>query len=142
MGRFFLVFLITLSLEILEITLFPYPLLFIWVICFSVVSLERESFCLSFLSGLFSDFLEGQDFGKSSLFFLGISLLIAFYKRKFKVLHPLYFFPFMIFSLLIFNYFEFGEVLFLKIPYSLLIGVCLFKLAQVLKITKEIKVEV
>lgn len=114
-------------------TVFPFPLGFLWVICFTIVSREVESFYLAFLTGLFSDFLKGEYFGKTALVFLIFSLLIALYKRKFKVLHPLYFFPFVSGAVLVFNFWEFGEVEVFRVFLSLLWAVVLFKIAQALQ---------
>lgn len=142
MRQAVLVFLITLILGLLEISLVFYPLLLCWSMAFSLVGKENESLFLSFFSGLWLDFLKGEDWGKTSMAFLIFWLVVALYKRKFKVVHPLYFFPFVGLTVLVYNFYEFGDILVGKLPFSLLLAVGLFKAAEVLTPKeKEIKVE-
>lgn len=138
----FLSLLIAVILGILEVTVAWWPLTFLWVICFSMINPEKESFWLAFLAGVYADFLKGEILGKTSLVFLGFSLMVALYRRKFKVEHPLYFFPFVAVSYLIFNFFEFREPLMgsghgFGVLWSMLIAAVLFKVAQVLTPKKE-----
>ena len=147
MSRFFLVTLIVLILGILETTVASYPLLFLWMLCFSMVNKEKQSFWLAFLSGLWLDFLKGGVLGETALVFLIFSLLVVLYKRKFKVIHPLYFFPFVLISVLVFEFWDssppagglrqgfggIGEIWGIKVFWSLLVAAILFRLAQVLK---------
>ena len=146
MGRLFLIILITFLLAILEVGFFPYPLLFLWVVCYSLTNPPRASFYLAFLSGIFSDFLQGEMLGKTALLFLGFSLLISLYKKKFKVLHPLYFFPFILGAVGFFEVWEMGRVFWpisgfwlKRVFLSLLVAIVLFKLAQRFKPKEEIK---
>lgn len=136
-----LVFLLTLAisfiLEILEVTILSYPLGFLWLISYSLFESSSKSFYLSFLSGLWLDFLKGEVFGRTALIFLIFSFLVYLYKRKLKVHHPLYFFPFILSSYLVFNFFEFGEVHLLRFPFSFLLAFIFFKIIKVLAEKKE-----
>lgn len=139
---FLIALIITLILGLLETSFIFYPLLFCWAMAFSLVSKGSESLFLSFFSGLWLDFLKGGEWGRTSLYFLSICFLIALYKRKFKVVHPLYFFPFAGLAILVYNFYEFGEILVQKLPISLLLALGLFKVAKVLTPKeKEIEVE-
>jgi len=140
--RFFLVILTIFILGILETTVASLSLLFLWAICFAMAGGEKESFWLAFLSGLWLDFLKGGVLGETALVFLIFSLLVALYKRKFKVIHPLYFFPFVLISVLVFELWDpsassgqgfggIGETWGIKVLWSLLAAVILFKLAQI-----------
>lgn len=127
---------ISLILGILEVMVAPLPLSFLWVVCFAMVGGDKESFLLSFLSGFWLDFLKGDFLGKTSLVFLGFSVAVFLYKRKFKVLHPLYFFPFVLVAVLFYDFWEsgvigeIGKVGVLRMIWSLVVAVGLFKLAQ------------
>ena len=143
MKKAFFVSLLTLFLGVLETTFFSWPLLFLWVICFSIKSGEKESFWLAFLSGLFADFLKGEDLGKTALFFLGFSLLVFLYKRKFKVDHPLYFFPFIGLAVMGWKVWEIGkiggigEIRGIRVFWSLLWAVGFLKIASIFTPKKE-----
>ena len=122
--------LITLILGILETTVVSYPLLFLWAITFSMVSEEKESFWLAFLSGLWLDFLRGGVWGETTLVFLMFALVVTLYKGKFKVIHPLYFFPFVAAAMGIYEFWEFREVGVFRVFWALVMAMGFLKLAQ------------
>ena len=133
MVKFFSVFLITLILGILETTAVSYPLLFLWVVCLAMIFQEKQSFWLAFLSGLWLDFLKGGVLGETALVFLGFSMLVSLYKRKFKVEHPFYFFPFVALSVLVWEIWEIRGIGGFRVFWSLVMAMGLFKLAQGLR---------
>ena len=149
MTRFFLVILITLILGILETTIASYAFLFLWVITFSMVSKEKESFWLAFLSGFWLDFLKAGILGETALIFLMFVLVVTLYKGKFKVVHPLYFFPFVALSVLVWEIwdpsagsgqgFRWGGVL--RVFWALVMAMGFLKLAQISQIKQIGRIE-
>ena len=136
MKRFFLIFLITLILGILGVILTSYPLLFLWMICLIMIVQEKEGFYLAFFSGFLVDFLKEGVWGETSLFFLLFTLVVSLYKRKFKVIHPLYFFPFVMLAVGFYEFWEFREIGGIKVFWSLVIAMSFFKIAQIVQIKR------
>ena len=122
---------------ILEVTLTSYPLLFLWMICLVMTSQEREGFSLAFLNGLWLDFLKGGIWGEASLFFLLFALVVSLYKRKFKIVHPLYFIPFVILAVGFYEFWEFREVKVFRIFWSLIMAVGFLKIAQISQVKQR-----
>jgi len=124
------VFLISVVLSLLETTIVSLPLLFLWVLVFSMASGEKESFWLAFWSGLWLDFLKGSGWGETSLIFLIFCLVVSLYKRKFKVEHPLYFLPFVGVASGVWEFWVFGEVRVVGVVWGLAVAVGMLKLAR------------
>lgn len=118
-------------------TAVSWPLIFLWVVCFAMVSEEKESFWLAFLAGLWLDFLKGSFWGETSLIFLVFVLLVSLYKKKFKVIHPLYFFPFVGAALAIWEFWVFGRVEPGRVFWGLVLALGLLKVTTILIPKKE-----
>jgi hypothetical protein len=117
---FLLIILLILSI-ILEGTITTLPLVFVCLVCLTILMRSQMLFVLAFLSGFFLDAFTLQRIGSSSIFLLVAVLLILLYQRKYEINT----YPFVLlasfagafFYLLIFGY---GSVIWLAVLSSVI----------------------
>ncbi len=70
---------------ILESSLTTIPLVFVFLLCLTVVYKENFLFFLAFIFGILLDVLSFKTIGTSSIFFVTFLFLILTYQRKFEI---------------------------------------------------------
>ncbi len=70
---------------ILESSLTTIPLVFVFLLCLTVVYKENFLFFLAFIFGIFLDVLSFKTIGISGIFFVTFLFLILTYQRKFEI---------------------------------------------------------
>lgn len=101
---FLIIFFSFLSTTIISFNLIP-----LLIISSAVNFSTARAFFLAFLAGLIFDLVNGNWVGLSSLVFLIMTLVVSFYRAKFRQNHLFYSLIFAFLSLVIINYLSFSN---------------------------------
>lgn len=82
--NFLLLFLLILAL-IFESTLTTIPLVFLILLCFTIIYKENWIFIYGFLFGFLFDLVSFKTIGLSSIYFISFIFLVLLYQRKFEI---------------------------------------------------------
>jgi cell shape-determining protein MreD len=83
--RIFFLGLLLLLLLLLEGTVTTLPLVFVYLLCFSIIKRDTSVFPLAFVAGIVLDLMTVHPVGGSSLFFVIILFLVQLYQRKYEI---------------------------------------------------------
>lgn len=82
--NFLLLFLLILAL-IFESTLTTIPLVFLILLCFTIIYKQNWIFIYGFLFGFLFDLVSFKTIGLSSIYFISFIFLVLLYQRKFEI---------------------------------------------------------
>lgn len=83
--KIFFIGLLLLLCVFLEGTVTTLPLVFVCLLCVSIIKRETSIFPLAFFAGILLDFLTLHPIGGSSLFFVVVLFLVQLYQRKYEI---------------------------------------------------------
>ena len=69
----------------LEGTITPLPLVFLCLLCMTIILRDSRLFVAAFFSGIFLDAFALRPIGETSIFFLITALIILLYQRKYEI---------------------------------------------------------
>lgn len=87
----------------LEGTVFPFPVVLIFVLSWAAVSSGRSPVFTAFLSGVLIDLLTIRPLGTTALFFLGLTFVFSLYQRKYTATHLTFFLPAIVLAVVLYQ---------------------------------------
>lgn len=125
----FLSFILLFISLILESSITTIPLIFISLLCLTVVYKDNFPFFLAFVFGVFFDILSFKTLGASSLFFVAFLFLVLIYQRKFEIrTYPFILISSFLGSLFYLLLFSYHNLIILQSLLSAAIGLLVFRI--------------
>lgn len=119
-----IIFLLSFLLEASVTTL---PLVFLTLLCFSILTRKEWIFVIAFIAGVVLDALSFRLLGESSLYFIGCIFLVFLYQRKFEIATKHFvFISSFVGSLGFLLLFSYGNLIILQAISSAIIGTLIF----------------
>lgn len=112
--------------SLFEGILFSLPLSLLFVLSWGIQGANRRAFFFAFLAGIITDLSLVRPIGLTSLFFLGMLFLVFLYGKKYTPSHFIFYIPFCLISLGIYQLIFYSHI----IPLSFLLSFLSFFLIR------------